>query len=79
MKLFSKISSSREVGFLVRKTRQEAKITQKTLAMLCNVGVRFISDLEGGKETLHLGKVLRVLENLGLEVRAFKRGGFKTL
>ena len=38
------------------------------LAKLCGVGSRFISDVENGKSTIELGKVLHVLQCLGLEV-----------
>jgi len=31
--------------------------------------VRFISDLENGKPTAELGKVLRVIQSLGLELK----------
>lgn len=48
--------------------------TQAEFAAMCGVGVRFISDLENGKPTVEMGKVLRVLGCLGLEVRIGPRG-----
>ena len=39
------------------------------MAGLCNVGVRFIVDLEAGKETCQIGKVLYVLDMLGIKLR----------
>jgi hypothetical protein len=36
--------------------------------------VRFLSELERGKETAEIGKVLRVLERLGLELVVVPRG-----
>ncbi|MEI9850174.1 MAG: hypothetical protein WDN24_04025 [Sphingomonas sp.] len=41
---------------------------QQELAAASGVGVRFIVDLEAGKPTLQLGKVLQVLATLGSEV-----------
>ena len=40
---------------------------QTDLALVSGTGVRFISDLENGKETCAIGKALKVLENLGLD------------
>lgn len=36
---------------------------------MSGVGVRFIVDLEAGKPTLQLGKVLQVITTLGCEVQ----------
>ena len=41
-------------------------LTQPQLAMACGTGVRFIVDLEAGKETCQLGKALNVIQTLGL-------------
>ncbi len=56
------------LGRKVRELRREQKVTQAQLAGLANTGVRFISDLENGKETCHIGKVLCVLETLGVDM-----------
>ena len=37
--------------------------------MTCGTGLRFISDLEKGKPTCQIGKVLQVVQALGLELR----------
>ena len=44
------------------------RVTQVQLAQLSNVGYRFVLDLEAGKETIQLGKVLAVMETLGMRV-----------
>ena len=56
------------LGRKVRELRRAQKITQAQLAGLANTGIRFISDLENGKETCHIGKMLRVLETLGVDM-----------
>ncbi len=53
----------------VRTTRVQAGLTQEELAGLSNTGARFIIDLEHAKPTLELGKVIDVLQTLGLEIQ----------
>lgn len=40
-------------------------LTQSDLALAAGVGLRFIVDLEGGKATVRLEQVLRVVDALG--------------
>lgn len=40
-------------------------LTQSDLALAAGVGLRFIVDLEGGKATVRLEQVLRVIDALG--------------
>jgi len=40
-------------------------LTQTEAAGLCNVGTRFISELENGKPTMHFDKALKVLKHFG--------------
>ena len=56
------------LGRKVRELRRAQKVTQAQLAGLANTGIRFISDLENGKETCQIGKMLRVLETLGVDM-----------
>ena len=56
------------LGRRIRELRRAQKITQAQLAGLANTGIRFIGDLENGKETCHVGKMLRVLETLGVDM-----------
>jgi len=44
-------------------------MNQADLALVSGTGVRFISDLENGKETCELGKTLNVLANLGISLK----------
>jgi HTH-type transcriptional regulator/antitoxin HipB len=57
-----------DIGAAVRKKRKEDGLTLADAAALCGVGYRFMSDLENGKETVQVGKVLQVLKALGLDV-----------
>ena len=58
--------TSAELGARVRELRKAQKVTQAQLAGLATTGIRFVGDLENGKETCHLGKTLRVLSALGV-------------
>lgn len=67
------LSSAAELGQLVRKTRKEQGLTQLDLAGLAGLSNRFVIDLERGKETLQIQKVLDVLALLGLELTARRK------
>jgi HTH-type transcriptional regulator/antitoxin HipB len=43
-------------------------VTQKGLALTSGTGLRFIIDLEKGKHTCQIGKVLTVLHTLGIDM-----------
>ncbi|MFH2005096.1 MAG: helix-turn-helix transcriptional regulator [bacterium] len=51
---------------MVRTSRRRQGLTQVELSELSGVGPRFVSELERGKPTVHLEKVLAVLSTLGL-------------
>jgi len=61
------IKNVHEIGKVIKNKRKIIKLTQKNLASLCCVGTRFISELENGKNTLEIGKVLKVIKNLGFD------------
>jgi len=44
------------------------RVTQADLALTSGTGLRFIIDLEKGKPTCQLGKVLTVLQTLGIDI-----------
>lgn len=54
------------LGGEIRKRRNGAALTQRQLAKKSGVGVRFLSELENGKGTAELAKVLQVLAALGV-------------
>jgi len=58
-----------DIAEQVRRARVAARLTQSDLAGLSSTGVRFIVDLEHGKQTIELGKVVDVLIALGLTLR----------
>ena len=52
----------------VRLKRKSLKITQKEMSEKSGVGIRFIRELERGKETLKMDKVNQVLNLFGFEL-----------
>lgn len=64
----NKMVTAADIGAAVRKKRKEDGLTLADAAALCGVGYRFMSDLENGKATVQVGKVLQVLTALGLDV-----------
>ncbi|KGD90485.1 DNA-binding protein [Achromobacter sp. RTa] len=63
------IRSSAQLGALVKEVRRSQGLLQADLAGLSGTGNRYVVDLERGKPTLQLQKVLDMLDLLGLEVR----------
>ena len=54
-----------QIGTIIRLARVSQKLRQDQLAAAAGVGVRFLIELERGKPTVQLGKVLAVLNALG--------------
>ncbi len=61
-------SDPASLGCIVRDTRRALGLTQPDLALSAGVGVRFLVDIEKGKPTAQIGKVMRVLTALGIEI-----------
>jgi y4mF family transcriptional regulator len=61
--------TTQEIGALVRETRKKMKVTQRDLALTSGTGLRFLIELEKGKETCQIGKVLTVLQTLGVKIQ----------
>jgi y4mF family transcriptional regulator len=59
---------SKSLGLIVHRERKAQKLRQAELAAAAGVGIRFIVDLEAGKPTLQLEKVLHILATLGCNV-----------
>ena len=60
--------TAEEIGRLVQTERKRQGVTQLQLAGLAGTGIRFISDLENGKGTIQVQKLLKVVQTLGLGV-----------
>ena len=60
--------STQDIGKLIRDTRKRLGVTQRDLALTSGTGLRFVIDLEKGKETCEIGKALTILHTLGIKV-----------
>jgi len=63
-----------ELGAIIRAFRKSQQLTLEKVSGLTNISMRFLSELERGKETAELGKALTMLNKLGLEVIIQPRG-----
>lgn len=59
-----------ELSEFVKEKRKAVKLTQPELAEKAGVGLRFLRELEQGKEALRIDKVNQVLKLFGFEVGA---------
>lgn len=62
-----------DLANFVKAKRKSVKLTQPELAEKAGVGLRFIRELEQGKESLRLDKVNQVLQLFGYQVGAVPR------
>ncbi|KDP83915.1 hypothetical protein CF70_022350 [Cupriavidus sp. SK-3] len=67
------ISTPADLGAMVRSLRKDQRITQRDLAAFAQTGERFIVDLEAGKPTVQLSKVLQALDQLGMRLAVVPR------
>ncbi len=56
------------IGRFIKTERKKAGLTQEEVAMRSGLGLRFIRELEQGKQTVRLDKVNQALEMFGMEV-----------
>ena len=62
------IRSTSDLGAAVRSRRKQLGYTQAFLASYAGVSSSFLSDLENGKETIQLNKVLEIISLLGMDL-----------
>ena len=67
------VTNPKDLGELLRKKRKAQNLTQGQVAAFCGVSVKFISEVERGKETAEIGKVLYLLSSLGIDLIADTR------
>ena len=67
------VTNTKVLGELLRQKRKAQRLTQGQVAEFCGVSVKFISEVERGKETAEIGKVLYLLGTLGIDLIADTR------
>ena len=68
------VQNPADLSKAIKGRRKSLKLTQAECASFCGVGLRFFSELENGKQSLHLGKVMHVLQMLGLKMQILENG-----
>lgn len=63
-----RIYNADSLGAAIRHFRREAGLTQAELADLTGLGRSYLSELESGKETEQVRRLLRVLRQLGVRM-----------
>lgn len=71
---YGKIAGFVALGQLIRAKRVSSGFTLHQAAGLIGVGPRFLSEVERGKRSAEMGKVLQVLDRMGIVLWAFPRG-----
>ena len=56
-----------KIGDYIKKERKKAGLTQEDFAIRSGLGLRFVRELEQGKETVRLDKVNQALAMFGKE------------
>jgi y4mF family transcriptional regulator len=69
------ITDAKSLGTLIKQVRKSQGLTQEQLAAACGLGRRFIVELERGKPTSQIGKIMQVLSALGLSLHLADRKG----
>lgn len=64
-----------ELILFIKERRKQLNLTQEALARRAGVGIRFVRDLEQGKETLRLDRVNQVLALFGHKMAPVKDEG----
>ena len=63
------IRTAEDLGRLIREQRKRQGLRQTDLAAIIGASHVFVGDVEKGKPSVQLGRVLRLLDELGLELR----------
>ena len=68
-----KITDAKILGLAIRARRKELGYTQAYLSAYTGLSISFISDVERGKPTAEVEKVIRLINILGMDISIEKR------
>lgn len=63
-----KVTSPEQVGHWARQVRKQQKLDQTTAGSIAGSGITFVSQFENGKPSVQIGKVMELLDVLGIEI-----------
>ena len=72
------ISDTKQFGVYLKERRKQLCYTQAFLSEVSGLSISFISDVENGKPTVELGKVLYLANLLGLDLLLKERNEDET-
>ena len=64
-----------KIGKYIKEERKKIGLTQEEFAMRSGLGLRFVRELEQGKETVRLDKVNQALKMFGMEAVPGRKEG----
>lgn len=67
------IADTKGLGDEIRRRRREQHLTQEKLADLADLSAVFVIEVEKGKPTAQIGRVMRLLRTLGIDLVARPR------
>ncbi len=62
-----------EISEFIKEKRKQLNLTQPELAERAGVGLRFVRELEQGKQSVRLDKVNQILALFGSEIGVIKK------
>ena len=65
-----------KIAEFVKRKRKEAGLTQEEFSVRSGLGLRFVRDLEQGKETVRMDKVNTALAMFDMEAVPGRRAGY---
>jgi y4mF family transcriptional regulator len=69
----TKSKNENAISKIIKTKRKELDLTQQEFALRVGVGLRLIREIEQGKLNLNLGKLMLILDFLGIELRPIDR------
>lgn len=70
---FLVVETAKELGLQARRSRKDARLSQKDMAAAHSFGSRFLSEFENGKTTSQIGKIIEALHASGLALAVVAR------
>ena len=64
------VRSAEDLGHLLRTSRKASNMTLEEAALICGVSKRNLSEIERGKATAEIGRVLKLLDQFGITLTA---------
>jgi transcriptional regulator with XRE-family HTH domain len=69
----SQIHGAADLGRLLRAARKEAGMTLQQAALACNISVRNLLEIEHGKETARVGRIIDLLAQFGMTLTVVRK------